>query len=402
MKILVINSGSSSVKFQLYNMPEETLLVKGSAEKNASEDTEFTLQSGKNKTEESWAGFDYDKILEHILNELKKPEYEIIRSLDEIDVVSHRLIHGAEKIEGCVKITEELMDFMHANTELAPLHYPPNLKGIEAIRKRMPDVLQTGVFDTAFHQTIPPKSFLYGLPYHYYEKNKIRRYGFHGTSHQYVSGRACEVSAMYYGRCKIISCHLGNGASVAAIKNGKSVDTSMGMTPVEGVVMGTRCGDVDAGVLVYLQKNFHLSAEEIDKIINRKSGLLGLSGVSSDFREVEKAAKEGNKKAQTAIDVYCYRVKKYIGSYLAALGGANILVFTGGVGENSIRVREQVCRDMEWTGISVSETLNEEMNGKEAIISESGSKVKVVIVPTNEELLIARQSAKLAESNHRK
>ncbi len=398
MKILVINSGSSSVKFQLYRMPQEKMLVKGSAEKNGSGDTDFSFSSNNKTTEDNWPDFNYGKIMEKILKELQNPELDIIQSLDEIEVVGHRLIHGGEKSECCVEITDELISYMKSSIELAPLHYPPNLKGIEAVSEQLPEVFQTGVFDTSFHQTLPRKAFLYGIPLKWYEDHKIRRYGFHGTSHKYVSQRACEITGTFYGKSKIISCHLGNGASIAAIKNGKSIDTSMGLTPVEGLLMGTRSGDIDAGVLVHLQQNFDFSSEDIQQLINKKSGLLGLSGVSSDYREVEEAAEKGNENAKTAIDVYCHRIKKYIGSYLAVLGGANILVFTGGVGENSAAVRKEVCNEMEWAGLSVSAIINREMNGKEAVISETGSKIKVLIVPTNEELMIARESAELAKS----
>ena len=398
MRIFVINCGSSSVKFQMYQMPEEKLLVKGSAEKNGSGDTDFKFEAANSKIKTSWSGFSFDEIFNRILNELKNPDNSVISSPEEIDVVGHRLIHGGENEENCVEITDDLVSFMKSNVELAPLHYPANLKGIESITKLIPGVRQTGVFDTSFHQTLPRKSFLYGIPLKWYEEHKIRKYGFHGTSHKYVSQRASEITRMFYGKSKIISCHLGNGASIAAIKNGKSVDTSMGFTPVEGLIMGTRCGDIDAGLLVHLQQNFNLSSDALQKLINKESGLLGLSGISSDFREVEEAAENGDEKAQTAIEIYCYRIRKYVGSYLAVLGGANILLFTGGVGENSVRVRELVCGGMEWAGISVSSALNAEMNGNEATISETNSQVKILIVPTNEELMIARESAELVNS----
>ena len=398
MKILVVNSGSSSLKFQLYQMPQEKMLVKGKAERNSSGGTYFNFKNDDFETEDEWPDFSCKKILERILKELQNPELDIIQSLDEIDVVGHRLIHGGEKSESCVEINDDLISYMRSNIKLAPLHYPPNLDGIEAVNEKLPSVFQTGVFDTSFHQTLPREAFLYGIPLKWCDEHKIRRYGFHGTSHKFVSQRACKIAGIHFGRSKIISCHLGNGASIAAIKNGKSVDTSMGFTPVEGLLMGTRSGDIDAGLLVHLQQNFNFASEDVQQLINKESGLLGLSGVSSDYREVEEAAGKGNKNAKMAIDVYCYRIKKYLGSYLAVLGGANIIVFTGGVGENSATVRKKVCSEMEWAGLSISAEINKQMNGKEAIISETGSKTKVLIVPANEELMIARESAALAKS----
>jgi acetate kinase len=277
------------------------------------------------------------------------------------------------------------------------LHYPSNIEGIEVITHNLPEVFQAGVFDTAFHTTLPEKAFLYGLPIEWYEKHRIRRYGFHGTSHKYASRKACEIAGLDYSKSKVVSCHLGNGASVAAVKNGKSVDTSMGLTPVEGLLMGTRCGDIDAGLLLNLQQNFELSSDDLQQILNKESGLLGLSGISSDYRAVEEEAQNGNKKAQTALDVYHYRIKKYIGAYAAALGGLDLLVFTGGVGQNSVNARKEICSELEFLGIQLSEKQNTGLNGTEAIIQRENANVKIVIIPANEELMIAREVAYLAK-----
>ncbi|MGM0621581.1 MAG: acetate/propionate family kinase [Bacteroidota bacterium] len=397
MNVLTINCGSSSIKFQLFGMPEEDPVLQGIAEKNSGGGTTFYFRTNKRKTERKWSGFSYKEILDVILKELVKPANECLSSLGDIDVVGHRMIHGGEHGTGCIEITDSLIGEIKKSVSLAPLHYPANLEGISAARQLMPDVLQAGVFDTAFHHTLPEKAFLYGIPLSWYQKHKIRRYGFHGTSHKYASQRASEITGLDYQSCKIVSCHLGNGASAAAIKNGKSIDTSMGFTPVEGLLMGTRCGDIDAGVLIYLQQNFNLSYSEIQQIINKESGLLGISGVSGDYRAVEKVANEGNKAAQTALAVYHYRIKKYIGAYAAALGGLDLLVFTGGVGQNSVNARKEICSDLEFLGIQLSEKQNTEMNGTEAIIQREKANVKIVIIPANEELMIAREVAELAK-----
>ena len=397
MNILIINCGSSSIKFQLFRMPEEKLIAQGKAEKNSKGKTRFLFESGGKQMEKSWEGFTYQKNLDEILGELVHPENKCLSSLEDIDAVGHRLIHGGEEETGCVEITKPLLDKMEASVSLAPLHYPPNIEGIKAIIQSVPDVLQAGVFDTAFHHTLPPRAFLYGIPAEWYEKHRIRRYGFHGTSHKYASRKACDVAGLDYSKSKVVSCHLGNGASVAAVKFGKSVDTSMGFTPVEGLLMGTRSGDIDAGLILNLQENFNLSSGDIQELINKQGGLLGLSGVSSDYRAVEKAAEQGNEKAQTALDVYHYRIKKYIGAYAAAMGGLDLIAFTGGVGENSAGARKAVCNEMEFLGSHLSAEANEKANGKEMIIHEKDSKVKIVIVPANEELVIARETAELAK-----
>jgi acetate kinase len=400
MIILVVNCGSSSVKFQLYNMPDELLLIYGKAERNKDGNTDFSFHTQSRSTQSKLEGFSFSENLKKILNELTLPENECLASLEELSIVGHRLIHGGDTIEsqGAVEITNELISYMKSCVSLAPLHYPANLEGIRTVAKLLPGVLQAGVFDTAFHYSLPPKAFLYGIPLSFYRENGIRRLGFHGTSHKYTSLRTCRITGLRPEKSKIVSCHLGNGASVAAIKNGKSVDTSMGMTPVEGLLMGTRCGDIDAGALVYLQENFSLSVSEIQKIINKQGGLLGLSGVSSDYRVVEEAALNGNQNAQTALDVYHYRVKKYIGAYAAAMGGIDALAFTGGIGENSYSARNKICSDLGFLGIRLSEKLNKEKNGKEALINEEKGNVSILIVPANEELVIAREIAGWAKS----
>ncbi|SHJ00766.1 acetate kinase [Tangfeifania diversioriginum] len=397
MNVLVINSGSSSIKFRLFCMPEEILVLQGVAEKNSEGNTTFRISSQKEKTVKKWNGYSCKKILDAILKELVSPANECLSSLSEVDVVGHRMIHGGENGTGCVEITDSLVAEMQKLVSLAPLHYPTNLEGINATRKLIPDVFHAGVFDTAFHHTLPEKAFLYGIPFSWYQKHKIRKFGFHGTSHKYASQRASQIAGLDYQSSKIVSCHLGNGASVAAIKNGKSIDTSMGLTPVEGVLMGTRCGDIDAGVLIYLQQNFNLSNREVQQIINKESGLLGISGVSGDYRAVEKAAQEGNKAARTALAVYHYRIKKYFGAYAAAMGGLDLLAFTGGIGQNSANARKEICSDLEFLGVQLSEKQNTELNGTEAIIQQEKANVKIVIIPANEELMIAREVADLAK-----
>ena len=398
MNILVINCGSSSIKFQLYKMPGEILLVTGKADKSGEGEFIFSFDFQKNSIKRTQAGYSYLKVINEILFELINPENECLNSLDEINVVGHRLIHGGETGKECSEITPGLIAYMKASVSLAPLHYPANLEGIKSVAELMPETLQFGVFDTAFHQTIPQKAFLYGIPKEWYSNHKIRRYGFHGTSHKFVFQRACKLAGISQNNSKVITCHLGNGSSVTAIKNGKSVDTSMGMTPVEGLLMGTRSGDIDAGALIYIQENFNKSAKDIQQIINKNGGLLGLSGVSGDYRKVLESAKNGDTGSQVALDVFYYRIKKYIGAYIAALGGLDALVFTGGIGENSNDARKEICEGFEFFGILFSKVLNEKVNGTEAIISDPESQVKVIVVPTNEELMIAREVYDLAKS----
>ncbi len=396
MNVFIINCGSSSIKFQLFRMPVEDLLIQGKVEKNGAGDSLFWFKTKKSESEAVWKGFSFSDSFQKILDELVRPKNDCLTSLDEVDIVGHRLIHGGEEGTGCAEINSERIAYMESCIALAPLHYPANLKGIRIVSALLPGKLQAGVFDTAFHSTLPPRAFLYGISLDWYKEHRIRRYGFHGTSHKYASQSAIQLTGLPAESCRLISCHLGNGVSLTAIKNGSSIDTSMGFTPVEGLLMGTRCGDIDAGVLLHLQEKFHLSAGDIQQVINKEGGLLGLSGCSSDYRAVENAALNGNESAQTALEVYHYRVKKYIGAYVAALGGLDLLVFTGGIGENSIRARQAVCSDLEFMGISLSVQLNRDMNSRQAVISTPDSRVKVVIIPANEELMIAREVAEWA------
>lgn len=327
--------------------------------------------------------------IEYILGVLQNEKYGCIKSLNEIDAVGHRVVHGGEQFNHSVLITDEVMAKVVECIEIAPLHNPPNIAGINAVKDLMGDIPQVGVFDTAFHQTMPPKAYMYGTPYSLYEKYAIRRYGFHGTSHRYVSKRVCEFLNVPYEDQKIISAHIGNGCSLAAVKGGKSIDTSMGMTPVEGLIMGTRAGDVDAGVLSFIMEKENIGPQSISTVVNKFSGLLGISGVSSDMREIQDAIAQGNDRAKLAFEMFCYRIKKYIGSYAAALGGLDILIFTGGIGENSSITRELICEELEFLGIKLNLDINNDIHGDEAIISAEDSKVKVVVIPTDEEFMIA-------------
>ena len=327
--------------------------------------------------------------IEYILGVLTSKKYGVIESLDEIDAVGHRVVHGGEMFNSSVRINDEVIAKMEECIELAPLHNPPNLAGIYAVKELMGDIPQVGVFDTAYHQTMPAEAYMYGLPYSLYEKYSIRRYGFHGTSHRYVSRKACEILGVPYENQRIISAHIGNGGSLAAIKDGKSIDTSMGMTPVEGLLMGTRSGDVDAGIISYVMEKENIGPQAISTLVNKHSGLLGISGVSSDMREIKASIEDGNERAKLAVDIFEYRIKKYVGAYAAALGGVDILLFTGGIGENNSSTREAVCKDMEYMGIKLDYDKNNEIHGDEAVISTPDSKVTVMIVPTDEEFMIA-------------
>ncbi|MDR2816059.1 MAG: acetate kinase [Proteiniphilum sp.] len=393
MKILVLNCGSSSIKYKLFEMESKELIAQGGVEKIGMKGSflKFTLPGGQKVMLEGEI-LEHRAGIEYILGVLLSEKYGCIKSLEEIEAVGHRVVHGGERFNSSVLITGEVIDILNECIELAPLHNPPNLKGIYAIRELMNDTPQVAVFDTAFHQTMPEYAYMYGIPYSLYEKYGIRRYGFHGTSHRYVSARACEFLGVPYGEQRIITAHIGNGGSVTAIKNGKSIDTSMGMTPVEGLIMGTRSGDVDPGVISYIMEKENMSAKGISALLNKFSGVLGISGISSDMRELEAGIKNGNKRAILAMDAYNYRIKKYVGSYAAILGGVDILVFTGGVGENQAVTRKDVCRDMEFMGIELDEELNDSVRAKEVVISRPSSKVKVMIIPTDEELLIANDT----------
>ena len=327
--------------------------------------------------------------IEYILGVLTSEKYGCLKSLDEIDAVGHRVVHGGEEFNSSVLITNEVIKKMEECIELAPLHNPPNLAGIYAVKELMGDIPQVGVFDTAFHQTMPAEAYMYGLPYSLYEKYAIRRYGFHGTSHRFVSRKGCEILGVPYEKQRIITAHIGNGGSLAAIKDGKSIDTSMGMTPVEGLLMGTRSGDVDAGIISFIMEKENIGTQAISTLVNKHSGLLGISGVSSDMREIRAAIAEGNEKAKLAYDIFAYRIKKYIGAYAAALGGADVLIFTGGIGENAFYLREVVCKDLAFLGIEIDTEKNSKTFGEEAIISTPESKITVMVVPTDEEYMIA-------------
>ncbi len=399
MKILVLNCGSSSIKYKLYDMTTKTVMAQGGIEKLGLPDSflKFTLPDGTKKIIEKSMP-EHTVGVELILNTLINPECGCISDMHEIDAVGHRLVHGGEKFNSSVLITPDVIKKMEECSDLAPLHNPANLKGVAAITKILPDVPQVGVFDTAFHQTMPAHSYMYPLPYEYYEKYGVRRYGFHGTSHRYVSRRACEFLGLDYNKTKIITAHIGGGGSVAAIMNGKSVDTSMGLTPVEGLMMGTRCGDVDLGAIIYLMEKEHMDVHTLSDIINKKSGVLGVSGVSSDMRDIEKAIAEGNKRARLAWDMFEYRLKKYIGAYVAVMDGVDVIVFTGGIGENQTITRDYICQGMTYLGIKYDKELNSRTRGEEVEISTPDSKVRVVVIPTDEELTIASDTMEIVSN----
>ena len=390
MKILVLNCGSSSVKYKLFNMDTHELLAQGGVEKLGLPGSflKFTQPDGKKVILDKELP-EHNAAIEFILSVLTDDKYGCIKSYNEIDAVGHRVVHGGEAFSGSVEITPEVIGKMVECIDLAPLHNPPNLKGIRAMSALIPGIRQVGVFDTAFHQTMPDYAYMYGLPYSLYKKYGIRRYGFHGTSHRYVSKRACDILGVPYEEQKIITAHVGNGGSIAAVKNGKSVDTSMGLTPVEGLLMGTRCGDVDAGALTFIMDKEKLDAKGLSDLINKQSGVQGVSGISSDMREIEAAVADGDKRAILALNIYNYRIKKYIGAYAAAMGGCDILVWTGGVGENQWATRRVVCENMEYMGMKIDVQKNEGMRGEEMVISTPDSKVTIIVVPTDEEYMIA-------------
>ena len=395
MKVLVINCGSSSLKYQLINMENESSLATGLVERIAIEGSKLTQKvDGREKYVLTVPMKNHKEAISHVINTLLDDVQGVIKSSDEISAVGHRVVHGGEKYSASVIITDEVMKDLEEFSQLAPLHNPPNIIGINACKELMPNTPMVAVFDTAFHQTMPEKAFLYGLPYELYKENHIRKYGFHGTSHKYVSQRAAEILGEDIKGLKLVTCHLGNGSSVAAVNGGVSVDTSMGFTPLEGLLMGTRCGDIDPAIIPYLMDVKGYSYEEVNNIMNKKSGVLGLSGVSSDFRDIEDAAAQGNDRAKLALDVFHYRVKKYIGYFMAAMNGVDAIVFTAGLGENGAETREEIISDMEWFGIKLDKEKNK-VRGQERIISTDDSKVKIIIVPTNEELMIARDTLTL-------
>ncbi|MDO4164512.1 MAG: acetate kinase [Bacteroides sp.] len=389
MKILVLNCGSSSIKYKLFDMDSKSVIAQGGIEKIGLPGSflKLTLPSGEKKILEKDIP-EHTVGVEFILNTLISPEYGAIKSMDEINAVGHRMVHGGEKFSESVLLTQEVLDAFTACNDLAPLHNPANLKGVHAIDAILPNVPQIGVFDTAFHQTMPDYAYMYAVPYELYEKYGVRRYGFHGTSHRYVSQRVCEFLGIKAEGTKIITCHIGNGGSITAIKDGKCVDTSMGLTPLEGLVMGTRSGDIDAGAVTFIMEKENLTPAGVSNLLNKKSGVLGVSGVSSDMRELDAAVSEGKPRAILAEKMYFYRIKKYIGSYAAALGGVDVIVFTGGVGENQAACRATACEGLEFMGVKLDAEKNK-VRGEEAVISTDDSKVKVVVIPTDEELMIA-------------
>ena len=397
MNVLVINAGSSSLKYQLLNPASGELLAKGLCERIGI-DGKFTYKpqvAGKQTLDAIDVAMPtHAEAIEAVLNALVDEKNGVIASMSEIDAVGHRVVHGGEKFASSVVITDEVMDAIYECNPLAPLHNPANLIGIRACQEKMPGVPNVAVFDTAFHQTMPPKAFTYAIPYEYYQKDKMRRYGFHGTSHRYVSQRCAEILGKPIEELKIVSCHLGNGSSITAVDGGKSVDTSMGLTPLAGLPMGTRSGDMDAGIMEYLMKQYNLSMDEMMTILNKKSGVLGISGVSSDFRDLDDAAAEGNQRAALAVEVFAYKVRKMIGEYAAAMGGVDAVIFTAGVGENSADLRLRFVDGLQFMGISIDPEKNN-FRGEERIVSPEGSPVKVLVIPTNEELMIAKDTAEL-------
>ena len=396
MNVLVINCGSSSLKYQLINSDTEAVLAKGLCERIGAPGSVLKHQpTGGEKVAIENPMPTHTTAIQMVIDALTDANHGVVKSLDEIDAVGHRIVHGGEKFASSVVIDDEVMKAIEECNDLAPLHNPANLIGINACKEIMPNVPMVGVFDTAFHQTMPEKAYLYGLPHKYYEDYKVRRYGFHGTSHDFVSARAAEILGKKREDVKIIVCHLGNGASISAVDHGKCVDTSMGLTPLEGLIMGTRSGDMDPAIVEFLSKKLGKSLEEVTKILNKESGVYGLSGgVSSDFRDLSAAMDEGNLLAKAALETYCYRVAKYIGSYVAAMNGVDIIAFTAGIGENDARVRGMVGEYFEYLGTTVDPEKNK-VRGEEAIISNPGDKVTVMVVPTNEELAIARETVKL-------
>ena len=399
MNILVINAGSSSLKYQLLNPATGELLAKGLCERIGI-DGKFTYKpqvEGKKVLDAIDVAMPtHSEAIQAVLDALVDAENGVIGSMKEIDAVGHRVVHGGEAFNKSVLITDEVMKAIEDCIPLAPLHNPANLTGIRACQKVMPGVPMVAVFDTAFHQTMPAKAYMYALPYEYYENDKVRRYGFHGTSHKYVAGRAAAMLGKKPEELKLISCHLGNGSSVTAVDGGKSVDTSMGFTPLAGLPMGTRAGDLDAGILQYVMNKYGLSIDEMLNVLNKKSGVEGLSGVSSDFRDLENAAAEGNEKASLSREKFAYEVKKYVGAYAAAMGGVDAIIFTAGVGENDKAIRAMVCKGLEYMGVKLDDEANS-VRGKETVISTADSKVKVLLIPTNEELMIAMDTASIVK-----
>ena len=397
MKVLVLNCGSSSLKYQLIDMETENVMAKGLCERIGIEGSRLKHQpEGKDAVIFDDYQESHAVSVKMVLDALTHPEYGVVKSMKEINAVGHRVVHGGEYFASSVIITDEVKEALEKCCDLAPLHNPANLIGIAACEEIMPGVPQVGVFDTAFHQTMPERAYLYALPYEYYEKYKVRRYGFHGTSHRFVSEEVCKMLDRPYDQTKTVTCHLGNGGSICAVRNGKSIDTTMGFTPLEGLVMGTRAGDVDVAAVTYLMKKEGLTADEMDNILNKKSGVLGLSGVSSDFRDIEEAAEAGNDRAEIALDVFAYKVAKRIGAYASAMNGVDAIVFTAGLGENSGATRRAICDYLGWMGVHI-DSYNNSLRGKAIEISATDSRVRVYVIPTNEELVIARDTKELLD-----
>lgn len=402
MNVLVINCGSSSLKYQVLNMTNEELLCKGLVERIGMEGSVITHEKiGMDKVKNVVPMENHQDAIKNVLDAVQHPEHGVVKSMDEIGAVGHRVVHAGEKFAYSVYIDDAVIGALEECVELAPLHNTPNLQGIAACQALMPDTPMVGVFDTAFHQTMPPESYLYAIPYEYYEKHGIRRYGFHGTSHKYVAERAADMMGVDMHDLKLITCHLGNGASVSAIKHGRCVDTSMGFTPLEGLVMGTRCGDIDPAIVTYIRQKENLPQGAANEILNKKSGVLGISGVSSDFRDLEAAVEEGNERAALALKIFAQKVKGYIGSYIAEMNGVDAIIFTAGVGENDIGMREMICQNMGNLGIKM-DVLKNNVRGKETDFATEDSKVRLLLIPTNEELMIARDTYQIAKARKNK
>ncbi len=398
MKILVLNCGSSSIKYQLFDIETKEVIAKGGIEKIGLEGSfiKFTLPNGEKETITT-AIPEHTTGVRLIIDLLTSDKYGVVKSIEEIDAVGHRMVHGGEKFSASTLLTPEVLETFEACNDLAPLHNPANLKGVNAVKEVAPDMPQVGVFDTAFHQTMPDYAYMYAVPYELYEKYGVRRYGFHGTSHRYITKRALEMLNIPAEGSKIITCHIGNGGSCAAVKDGKSIDTSMGLTPLAGLMMGTRSGDIDPGAIPFIMDKMGLDTHGLSDLLNKKSGVAGISGVSSDMREVKAAADAGNKRAELANTMYFYRIKKYIGEYAAAMGGVDVIIFAGGVGENQADCRETVLEGLEFMGIELDKEVNARTRGEEAILSTPTSKVKVLLIPTDEELMIASDTYEIVK-----
>lgn len=398
MKIIVLNCGSSSIKYQLFDMTHQQAIAKGLIDKIGLHGSYIKHERNGETVNLEGEIIDHQAGIEYMLGILTSNKRGSLKSFDEIDAIGHRVVHGGEKFNNSVLITDEVIQKITEVIDLAPLHNPPNLRGILAMKDLLPNVPQVGAFDTAFHQTMPDYAYMYAIPYSLYIKHSIRRYGFHGTSHRYVSKRAAEILEKDISELKLITCHLGNGASITAVDNGISVDTSMGLTPVEGLIMGTRTGDLDLGVLTFIMNKEGINVQAANTLINKHSGMIGITGISSDMREIEKAAGSGNERAKLGLNMYHYRIRKYIGAYAAAMGGLDAVIFTGGIGENAPDSRKEICKNLGFLGIDFDDSKNAGLRGKEMIISKESSRVKIIVIPTNEELVIAQDTEKIVKN----